>query len=53
MYNLGEGTYIIKYNPVYAIGDLPTNQGKPSQNPVIRWQWYKTHFKTIYPYPRP
>ena len=53
MYNLGSGTHIPKYNPIYVVSDRPNiSLYKPVSVPVIRWQLYTIEFKIISPHTR-
>ena len=53
MYNLGSGTHIPKYNPIYVVSDRPNiSLHKPVSVPVIRWELYTIEFKIISPHTR-
>ena len=53
MYNLGSGTHIPKYNPIYVVSDRPNiSLYKPVSVPVIRWELYTIEFKIISPHTR-
>ena len=53
MYNLGSGTHIPKYNPIYVVSDRPNiSLSKPVSVPVIRWELYAIEFKNISPHTR-
>jgi hypothetical protein len=53
MYNLGLGTQLVKYNPIYAVSDLPnTALCKPVNTPAVRWEFYKMEFKNVSPHIR-
>ena len=53
MFNLGSGTHIPKYNPIYVVSDRPNiSLYKPVSVPVIRWELYTIEFKIISPHTR-
>ena len=53
MYNLGSGTHIPKFNPIYVVSDRPNiSLSKPASVPVVRWELYAIEFKNISPHTR-
>ena len=52
MYSQLLGCHLVKYNPIYAVGDKSYPRQKPSEIPLVRWDFYKLNFHNIYPHVR-
>ena len=52
MYSRLLGCDLVKFNPIYAIGDKSYPRQEPSETPLVRWDFYKINFHNIYPHVR-